>query len=205
MDDRRDAVTRDEGAAFSGAVGGSRPPFAALGLVLIVGAMVAVAALGAGGDGTAAAALATAPAGEAAADALDHVTAADQPLATPPVSIPYRPTPVLRIDAASSDDLLFVHGEVHSAGAVTIRLTVRDGEGARIGSRELSLPSGSTAFRLGAADRFDAMFELAPGTLPASGWITAIALDASGAWVATERVPLPSPREASLRWLEAGT
>jgi len=101
--------------------------------------------------------------------------------------------PLLDLDARSSGGTLFVNGDVFTRNAVLVIVSIADAAEKVLEVRSLDMPGGSTAFRIGANDRFLAAFDVE--RLPARQvvWVTANAYDRFGMVVASARTPVPQP------------
>ena len=97
--------------------------------------------------------------------------------------------PLLSFDAQVVGRRLFVNGDVFTLGADVVVVSVGDLDGRTVERRSLDLPGGSTAFRLGANDRFDVTFGLDDWTAELA-WVTATVFDGSGSPLGTVRQSL---------------
>ena len=100
--------------------------------------------------------------------------------------------PLLTIDAQRSDGLVFVHGDVFTRRAVNVVvvLTVADGRNRTITVQSVGIPGGSTAFRLGANERFDTTFHLPASPTMQPTTVSASAYDDAGAVIASATAQL---------------
>lgn len=207
MDDRRErdhdaSRPRDDGATFEPArvSGPTRRPI--VGVALVVGVMVAGIGLAGALDG-----VRTSPPVRASADAAVATLPGSVGLASggPSVAGPVAEPVLLTLDARATARHLFVHGDVFSLDATLVIVSIADAAGHVVEERSLDLPGGSTAFRLGANDRFDAQFPLDGPIGIDERWLEARAYDRFGETIASVRRPLSLGREASQRWAETGT
>jgi hypothetical protein len=97
--------------------------------------------------------------------------------------------PLLGLHTQISGRLLFVNGDVFTSEADVVVLIVGDRRGNRVELRPVELAGGSTAFRLGANDRFDVTFELADWAAEPA-WLWATAYDRAGNALASLRQSL---------------
>ena len=87
--------------------------------------------------------------------------------------------PLLAFRAEVSGRRLFVNGDVFTRQADVVLVIVGERQGGKLELRPIELPGGSTAFRLGANDRFSVTFELDDWTSEVL-WIIATAYDDGG-------------------------
>lgn len=95
---------------------------------------------------------------------------------------------LLAIDARMAGRRLFLSGEVFTPDAFIVFVTIGDLDDNTLEVRSVDMPGGSTAFRLGANDRFDLTFEM-DAWPTAAAWATATAFDRTG-------YPIESVRQA---------
>lgn len=147
---------------------------------LVIGGLVAVGNLDKLGGGSPAPAVgqSSAAAIDAAAVALD--LASQRPRRTDGPDL-------LSLDVRRDGSHLFVHGTVLSENVVSIVMSVQDATGRAVKWATLSLPGGSTAFRLGAQTRFDAYIRMPDGLVGQPTWIEASAYTAIGRRIGTAR------------------
>lgn len=94
---------------------------------------------------------------------------------------------LLSLDVRRDGSHLFVHGTVLSENVVSIVMSVQDATSRAVKWATLSLPGGSTAFRLGAQTRFDAYIRIPEELVGQPTWIQANAYTAIGRRVGTAR------------------
>jgi hypothetical protein len=181
---------------------GRRPPILGVGLALAVVSLVVVGGLNAASDRDAS------PRGSfEAAVATGHPSPRPtlDPDRTPPPGPPtsrWTPGPrtpppeVIDIELRAAGSHLFVHGDVFSLEVDVVVLTLEDGAGNTGESVAVRLDGGSTAFRLGANDRFDVMFDIADEVIADGLWVRAEAYDRGGMPLAKLRRPVIPPRNA---------
>jgi hypothetical protein len=99
---------------------------------------------------------------------------------------------VVRLTVLPSGRHLFVHGEVLTNRVIVVVVSLRDRLGKTLEIRSVDIPGGSTAFRLGAVDRFDVQFErpLPEDVRGATIWVTCY--DRVGAVVGSAEVEVPA-------------
>ncbi len=85
---------------------------------------------------------------------------------------------LLAIDARITGGLLILRGDVFTPLAEVVVIAVGDVAGRSTEVRSIEMPGGSTAFRLGANDRFDVTFAI--DAIGEAVWIDATAYDAVG-------------------------
>jgi hypothetical protein len=171
-------------------VGRARPPVVVFALVLVVAGLAVAGAL----EGTSRAPVAP------AAVALDVPSPTARPVSKRFLEGPDAPVArsdqlagrgprasLLQLDAQVVRNLVLVHGDVLTRDAVVVVVAVGDARSRSIEIRAVELPSGSTAFRIGANDRFDLAFELEETNSMPAAWVTASAYDRAGAVIATAR------------------
>ena len=197
-DEDRDPRAPD-GAVFAPAK--VRPPRgsrALAGIVVVaLGGLVAIGALDRG----------TTPAPNPVAVATSHLSATPLP-STRRSSRPQplgavgssgaRPEPVpfdglVQLDLRPAGSRLFVHGDVYSLKVTVVVLSIEDAAGHVAAVRSMHLQGGSTAFRLGANTRFDALFDV-PDELMGEGlWVRANAYDTKGRIIDAQQEPVVAP------------
>ena len=99
---------------------------------------------------------------------------------------------VIRVDVTPDGRHLFVHGEVLTNRVMLVVVSLRDRLGRTSEIRSVDIPGGSTAFRLGAVDRFDVQFDrpLPKDAAGATIWVTCY--DRFGAVVGSAEVEVPA-------------
>ena len=128
-------------------------------------------------------------AGPAASAGLDGVAGAP-PTTVPPVassSHPTRSPETLRLDVRLDGQHVFIHGSVLIQDVASIRLSLKEESGRTAERATVSVPGGSTAFRLGPETRFDSYMRLPDHLVGVPAWIEARAYLATGERVATAR------------------
>jgi hypothetical protein len=100
---------------------------------------------------------------------------------------------LVQLDIRPAGSRLFVHGDVYSLSVIVVVLSIQDAAGNVADVRSVHLQGGSTAFRLGANVRFDALFDV-PDELMGEGlWIHANAYDTQGRIVEAQLQPIIAP------------
>lgn len=94
---------------------------------------------------------------------------------------------LLRLDVRRDGRHLFVHGTVLSENVVSIVMSLQDATGRAAKWATVSLPGGSTAFRLGAENRFDTYIRIPDELVGQPTWIQASAYTAIGRRIGTAR------------------
>ncbi len=156
-----------------------RPPI--LAAVVVAGITLAAVAgvLGSGGHGSPESTVAVFG-GTAPAAGLTTAPSPTRPARRPAPPPTARPE-ILALDVRPAGSSLVVHGQVFSLAVDVVVVSVEDPSGVVTSSEAVSLPGGSTAFRIGAYDRFFVRFEV-PDEIIADGlWIAADAYDVDGA------------------------
>jgi hypothetical protein len=126
----------------------------------------------------------------AIATAVDLAAAKEAPWRTRPGSGEPSESHLLAIDARLNGVELELHGDVYSPLAEVVVIAVGDLAGRSTEVRSIELPGGSTAFRLGANDRFDVSVAIDPGAEVV--WVSATAYDGDGYPLDTVRASLPT-------------
>ncbi len=207
MDDRRDAdAVPDAEAATDEAVFSPRPlrrgrtPMAGVAIATLIGVLTAAGVLGGLDE--------PAPSGAplvavAATPPTDSSVVREAPWRDHPgTGEPARVAALLTVHARLSGEQAFVSGDVFTLRAVLVVVTVVDAEGAALAVQGVDIPGGSTAFRLGANDRFDVAFRSDDWPRPAA-WVTATAYDRTGWPIESIREPLAAASGAAA--VPAGT
>jgi hypothetical protein len=176
-----DEVLADEAVFETVRVSRGGRPVAAMAIAAVVGGLAVVGVLG----GTKGAAFEGRPGwSRATAERPVDMTEADRAAAR---EAPWRTHPgtgepfvarLLAIDARVAGDLLTLHGDVFTPLAEIVVIAVGDVAGRSTEVRSIELPGGSTAFRLGASDRFDVSFAIDASA--EAVWVEATAYDATG-------------------------
>jgi hypothetical protein len=100
---------------------------------------------------------------------------------------------LVQLDIRPAGSRLFVHGEVYSLKVEVVVLSIEDATGHVADTRSVRLQGGSTAFRLGANTRFDALFDV-PDELMGEGlWVHADAYDTRGRIIEAQQQPIIAP------------
>jgi hypothetical protein len=102
-----------------------------------------------------------------------------------PVPIPTERRAVIAIDIRPAGSHLFVHGDVFSLSVARVTVTLEDRAGHVAATAAVDVPGGSTAFRLGAVQRFDVHFDLADEVQTDGFVVATTALDSAGKWLDT--------------------
>lgn len=195
MDDREDDELRADEAVFETArLTPARRPVGAIAIGLIIGGLALAGVAGGrgaaggdarGGEGAWSRATATRP---MSAAAYERSLWKEAPWRSSPGRGEPSAASLLAIDARIADGLLSLHGEVFSPLAEIVVIAVGDVAGRSTEVRSIELPGGSTAFRLGAADRFDVSFSV--DAAAEAVWVDATAYDAAGNRLGTVRESL---------------
>jgi hypothetical protein len=82
---------------------------------------------------------------------------------------------LIKLEVRPDGGHLFVHGEVFSNRIRVVVVSLRDAGGGAADIRTVTMPGGSTAFRIGSVDRFDVLFDRSESmtegfTVQASGY-----------------------------------
>lgn len=179
--ENRDPLAPD-GAVFAPTVvRKARGPRALAGIVVVaLGALVAIGALDRGGTPE--------PNGVAIATDVAPVTPAPSAQRGPAIF-----DGLVQLDLRPAGSRLFVHGDVYSLNVVVVVLSIEDAAGHVADQRSVHLQGGSTAFRLGANTRFDALFDV-PDELMGEGlWVHADAYDTRGRIVEAQQQLIIAP------------
>jgi len=100
---------------------------------------------------------------------------------------------LVQLDVRPAGSRLFVHGDVYSLKVQVVVLSIEDATGHVADTRSVRLQGGSTAFRLGANTRFDALFEV-PDELMGEGlWVHADAYDTRGRIIEAQQELIVAP------------
>jgi hypothetical protein len=99
---------------------------------------------------------------------------------------------LIGVDVAPDGRHLFVHGEVLTDRVISVAVSMRDRRGRTLATRSVDIPSGSTAFRLGAVNRFDVRFDRPQGIDGEGTTIQVLAYDRAGHVVETVVVEVPA-------------
>ena len=91
----------------------------------------------------------------------------------------------VRADVQADGRYVFVHGEVYSSRVVEVVVALQNRAGRTKDARRVHLPAGSTAFRIGAVDRFEVQFERPTSRIDASVTIEIVCYDETGEPIAT--------------------
>jgi hypothetical protein len=90
------------------------------------------------------------------------------------------PDAPITLDVQLADDHVFVHGEAFSLDVARVSVRIQDSTGHTAATSSVELPGGSTAFRIGAVQRFEVHFMLSDETRANGFVVSATALDAAG-------------------------
>jgi hypothetical protein len=193
VDDRDVEELRADEAVFEAVrVPRGGRPVAAFLITAVVGGLAVVGVLGGAKVATAGE-----PGWSRATAARSVITTASERAATR--EAPWRSHPgtgepsearLLAIDARIADGLLTLHGDVFTPLADVVVIAVGDVAGRSTEVRSIDLPGGSTAFRLGANDRFDVSFDVDASADVV--WVDATAYDEVGNRLDTVRQSLPT-------------
>jgi hypothetical protein len=150
-----------------------RAPILMIGIVLGIGGL-AIAGVLDQLAGTPSTAVASLPAREI------PPSPAARPVGTPERGATSGASDVIQLDIRPTGKQLVVHGEVFSLGVIAVVVSIEDVTG-RVGEvRSIDIQGGSTAFRLGANERFDAYFDVPEELVGNTLWVRADAYDAAG-------------------------
>ena len=166
MDDRDVEELRADEAVFEAVrVPRRGRPIAAMAIAGVVGGLSLLSIVGgATGDAVREPGWTRATAARpAVSTAADGDAAREAPWRTRPGTGEPSVTHLLAIEARLTGGQLALHGDVFSPKADIVVIAVGDVAGRSTEVRSIELPGGSTAFRLGANDRFDVAFDIDPG------------------------------------------
>ena len=122
----------------------------------------------------------------------------------PPVGSTLPVSDVLQLDLRPAGSHLFVHGDVFSLSVTVVVVSIEDRDGHVADTRSVQVPGGSTAFRLGANNRFDTLFNV-PDELMGEGLLVrASAYDARGRILAALQEPIVAPMLEPAAWTTLG-
>jgi hypothetical protein len=189
-----------EGAVFAPTVvRGGRGQRTLAGIVVV--ALGGLVVIGAVDHGAAPETNSVAAASEAAAPAtpLPSSPTSSRPAAAGPLASPGSQhgravvDGLVQLDIRPAGSRLFVHGDVYSLKVTVVVLSIEDAAGHVADERSVHLQGGSTAFRLGANTRFDALFDV-PDELMGEGlWVRADAYDTKGRILEAQQQPVVAP------------
>ncbi len=128
-------------------------------------------------------ALATAP----TIGALRSKRFAEGPFATPRGVA--GPESIVAAEIRPDGRYVFVHGEVFSERVARVVVSLRNRLGRTVDTRGVSLPGGSTAFRIGAVDRFVVQLARPTPRIAATMTVRIVCFDESGARIGAVSVP----------------
>jgi hypothetical protein len=94
---------------------------------------------------------------------------------------------LLDLRATASGDTVLVHGDVFTLDAAVIVVSIADAADEVLEVRSVDMPGGSTAFRIGANDRFLEAFEIEGWPAARAASVTADAYDSLGLIIASAR------------------
>lgn len=207
MDDRGDDGPRsgrsrssgDEAVfvlARVGGTGGRRPLTTGIALSAVMGVLVGAAWLGGSGASPA-------PAAAAAPEVMPDVAAARAAAAARSRRAPIDdPRNVLVLHGRAWGGYVIVHGDVLTTDAKVVLVSVRDEMDIIVGARTIDMANGSTAFRLGASDRFQLAFDLDDFAVSRAVYVEARAFDRLGRQIAADRQSIDPPVDPRFRQAE---
>lgn len=142
----------------------------------------------------------------------DAPPSAERPASTRMIDVPavreippqaFVPVPVsprlLDLAATGSGPSVYVHGDVFTRDAVVVIVSIADAADDVLEVRSVDMPGGSTAFRIGANERFLEAFRVERWPSTQVAWVMANAYDQFGTIIASARVALPSSGDHG-RW-----
>jgi len=208
MDDDSGAG-REDGAVFEAArVRVTRGPrFVAIGVALALGGLVGLGAInrvmtpdkpvsGRATDGPAVAQAQTTSLARASPEPTTPQERTDRFVNGPDLPSPTAAR-VIALDLRPVGGDLFVHGDVFSLAVVRVSVDLEDSQGSPVAAAaSVTIPGGSTAFRLGAVPRFDVQFSVTDEVSGEGVWVTVAAYGDTGARLATVRQLVPRASEA---------
>ena len=100
---------------------------------------------------------------------------------------------LVQLDVRPAGSRLFVHGDVYSLKVEVVVLSIEDATGHVADTRSVRLQGGSTAFRLGANTRFDALFEVPDELMGEGVWVHADAYDTRGRIIEAQQELIVAP------------
>jgi hypothetical protein len=208
-DDDRGSAIREDGAVFAPATvrSGRRPSLVAVGVLVALGGLIVIGGLDrlSGGDETPSGHDGTLPAAVVRPTPESRPSRApttpqertDRFVDGPEIGSDRPPADVLALDLRPAGSHLFVHGDVFSLAVVRVSVDLEDSGGSLVAAMEsITIPGGSTAFRLGAVPRFDVQFSVPDEVMGEGMWIAVTAYSDTGSPLATLRQLVPRALDA---------